>query len=166
MKYSLKKAITTDAEAVYSLVEKRIHWMNQKGIRQWNVTGYLEAYPIDYYREQQQQGNLYVLQDQKEKIVGAVVLLEADDRWLDRSDSSAFYIHNLVTDSEVHGAGSIMIQEAEKMAVQSGKRFMRLDCAVDNTFLNKYYKDRGFMLAGSCQEGLYIGNRREKELQL
>ena len=31
--------------------------------------------------------------------VGAVVLLEEDDRWADRADSSAFYIHNLVTDS-------------------------------------------------------------------
>lgn len=36
--------------------------MDRAGIRQWNVTGYLDAYPMDYYRAQQALGNLYVFE--------------------------------------------------------------------------------------------------------
>ena len=164
MIYTFRKATNRDVETVFSLVKKRILWMDQNGIKQWNVTGYLEAYPIEYYKMQEQQGHLYVLHDQAETVVGAVVLLEEDDRWTDRMDSSAFYIHNLVTDSEVHGAGSFLIEETEKMAIQSGKEFIRLDCAADNSFLNQYYEDHGYLLAGTCKDGPYIGNRREKKL--
>ena len=164
MIYTFRKATTKDVEKVFALVEKRIRWMDQNGIRQWNVTGYLEAYPIEYYKMQEQQEHLYVLHDQTEALVGAVVLLEEDDRWADRADSSAFYIHNLVTDSEVHGAGSSLIEEAEKRAMQSGKEYVRLDCATDNSFLNQYYEDHGYLIAGTCKDGPYVGNRREKKL--
>lgn len=41
---------------------------------------------------------------------------------------------------------------------------MRLDCAVDNKFLNEYYDSMGYKIVGRCKEGVYIGNKREKEI--
>lgn len=164
MEYRLKKATPDDVNLVFSLVEARVHWMDMMGIEQWNTTGYLEAYPLGYYEEQQDQGNLYVLHNKYNGIVAAVVLLNDDDRWNDRAETSAFYVHNLVSDIAMHGAGSIMLKEVEKIARRYGKEYIRLDCAVNNTFLNEYYEERGFVLAGSCIEGLYVGNRREKKL--
>ena len=32
-------------DEVFGLILRRIDWMDEKGIRQWNVTGYAEAYP-------------------------------------------------------------------------------------------------------------------------
>ena len=58
-----------------------------------------------------------------------------------------------------------MLVEIEKLAIRQNKRFLRLDCAADNDFLNKYYASMGFALSGHCTEGVYIGNRREKTLQ-
>ena len=137
--------------------------MDKKGICQWNTTGYLEAYPVDYYVKQQTTGNLYVLTEGN-IIVGAVVLLQEDIRWPDKEVLSAFSVHNLVTDIGVDGAGERILMELEKLAFYKGKHAIRLDCAVDNIFLNNYYDSLGYKLVGNCQDGSYIGNRREKLL--
>ena len=112
--------------------------------------------------EKQTQGTLYVLIDQA--VVGAVVLLTEDARWPEQADSPAFYVHNLVTAPTVSGIGGTLLAEVEKLAVHLGKRFVRLDCAVDNEFLNCYYESHGYRLAGTCVDGLYVGNKREKNL--
>lgn len=54
----------------------------------------------------------------------------------------------------------------EQFAVDGGKRFVRLDCAVNNAFLNRYYEAAGYVLSGTCKDGLYEGNRREKILKV
>ncbi len=163
MTYIFQAAKPQDIESVFSLYEKRVEWMNKAGIHQWNDTDYLNTYPLSYYEKQQKLGNLYVLINEA-FIVAAVVLLQEDERWKDREDSAAYYVHNLVTDPDIQGAGKTILFEAEQLAVRHGKRFMRLDCAVDNVFLNEYYSSMGYELAGQCADGPYKGNRREKML--
>ena len=164
MKYVLRQADKSDVKHVFSLVEKRVHWMDCKGIRQWNVTGYLDKYPFSYYEMQQRNGRLYVLHNNQNRIIGAAVLFEEDDRWEDCADLKAFYVHNLVTDSSSSGVGKILLQKLEKTAKSHGKDYLRLDCAADNGFLNNYYEDLGYVLVGTCEDGAYIGNKREKKL--
>ena len=159
-----EKAVGQDYQAVYSLTAARVRWMDQVGIQQWNVTNYLEAYPAAYYEEQQKKSCLYVLKDSDGTVIGGLVLLGQDDRWADRREDAALYIHNLVTAPSEKGAGNIILQEVENLAKKQGVAYLRLDCAVDNAFLNRYYEDHGFQLAGSCSEGLYVGNRREKKI--
>lgn len=163
MSDAFRAAGPDEVESIFLLYKKRIHWMNKKGICQWNTTGYLEAYPVDYYVKQQTTGNLYVLTEGN-TIVGAVVLLQEDIRWPDKEVLSVFYVHNLVTDIGVDGAGKRILMELEKLAFRKGKHAIRLDCAVDNIFLNNYYDSLGYKLVGTCQDGSYIGNRREKHL--
>ncbi len=165
MNYIFRIANNTDIEKVFSIFKERVNWMDRKGIRQWNVTDYLNAYPISYYEQQQKDGNLYILSLRDGRIIGTIVLLEHDDRWHDCAESSAHYIHNLATVPSIQGAGSILLQEAEKLAIKSGKEYIRLDCSIENLFLNQYYETRGYKMVGHCQEGLYLGNRREKKLR-
>jgi len=166
MKYVFGKATPDDVDKIFDIYRKRVQWMDAVGIEQWNVTDYLEAYPPEYYREQTELGNLYVLVNEStRKIAAAAVLLESDDLWLDRADTSACYIHSLVTDTEESGAGKVIMAEIEKLAIREGNRFLRLDCAADSTFLNGYYKSLGYtQVEGKCAEGKYVGNRFEKEL--
>ena len=126
MEHTFQSAAPSDIDAVFQLYKKRIQWMDSKGIRQWNVTGYLDAYPMDYYRTQQALGNLYVLEE-NHTIIGAVVLLPSDDRWREKLDEPAFYVHNLVADTGAKGAGKEILSEVERLARQQGKRFVRLD---------------------------------------
>ena len=163
MAYTFRPAEPDEVEAVFRLYADRIRWMEKKGIRQWNVTGYLEAYPIRYYMRRQSHGDLFVLVSD-DTVTGAVVLLQEDDRWPDGADHTALYIHHLVTDPRVSGAGRVLLAEAEGAALQQKKRAIRLDCAADNAFLNGYYASLGYRLAGICREGPYAGNRLEKVL--
>ncbi len=162
--YIFRRAEPDEVGSVFQLYKKRIQWMDRKGICQWNTTGYLETYPVDYYVKQQILGNLYVLIEGN-AIIGAVVLLQEDDRWSDKKALPAFYVHNLVTDFRVSGAGEKILMESEKLAINKGKYYVRLDCAVNNVFLNNYYDSLGYKIAGICQDGAYIGNRREKFLK-
>ena len=163
MKSVFRQARPEEIEEIFSLYKKRIRWMDENGVRQWNATDYLAIYPAEYYRGRQAQGNLYALEEDG-AIAAAAVLLESDARWPDREDSAAYYVHNLVTDSAVRGAGRRMLAETEALAARQGKRFVRLDCAVSNAFLNEYYGSMDYELAGRCREGGYEGNRREKKL--
>ena len=165
MDYRLTLASREEVAAIFALYEARVHWMDEQGLRQWNVTHYLESYPPAYFVRQQRLGALYALKNSAGTVCGAVVFLERDERWpeyLERFD--AWYIHNLVTAPETKGAGRALLEQAEAMAAAQGKHFVRLDCASDNTALNEYYESLGYVLAGNCADGAYLGNRREKKL--
>lgn len=132
--------------------------MNEQGIRQWNMTRYLDRYPLSYYQEQCDLGNLYVPQCVEDgSSVGAVVLYHSDERWPDKAGVPAYYIHNLVTRPDNKGAGIRMIADMEKIAIGLGKRFIRLDCTVDNVFLNEYYASMEYVEAGRCEDGNWLG---------
>ena len=165
MEYRFGKAEKSETAEIFRLYEKRVHWMDDVGIRQWNVTGYLTAYPLAYYQKEQEEGALYVLREKKTgRPVGAVVLLSSDAGWEDSDTVPAFYLHRLVTDPAVCGAGKILVAEAEWLAKAAGKARVRLDCAADSVFLNRYYESLGYLPVGRCTDGPYIGIRREKIL--
>lgn len=76
MKYDFAPAASGEIAAVFSPYEKRVRWMDEQGIRQWNVMDYLNVYPQAYYRRQAETGSLYVLKETESgAIVGAAVLL-------------------------------------------------------------------------------------------
>lgn len=149
------------ADEVFALIAERIAWMDEVGIRQWNEADYTKIYPREYYREKCREGKVYVLM-RGEKVLCAAVLLEEDGRWNDRE--AACYVHNFAASVSEKGAGGRFLACAERLARLRGKKYMRLDCAVGNEALNRYYEERGYRLAGSCAEGGYRGNRREKRL--
>lgn len=162
--YLFRQASPDEVEEVFGMVLGRMAWMDSRGIRQWNVTGYVERFPLEYYRKMQEEGRLYVLVSRSEgKIVCVGVLIESDFRWGD-DDTPALYLHNFASDSNHKGSGSAYLEEAEKLALSMGKKYMRLDCARDNTFLNGYYSERGYELSGTCVHGLYEGYLRQKPL--
>ncbi len=163
MEYVFKLADAEETEAVFELIAGRVSWMDENGIHQWNDTEYLDVYPLSYYQEHQQNGRLYVLK-QDDRIISAAVLLETDERWPDDNESNTYYVHNFASERTLRGIGSIMLEAIEKHAAENGKTSIRLDCAVDNPFLNHYYETRGYRCVGTCVDGPYIGNRMLKIL--
>lgn len=164
MSSKFRPALPSDIEEIFSLIAKRVYWMDEVGIQQWNATDYLTVYPREYYLSCQNNGELYLYEDNG-VVTGAFVLFNRDVRWKDNDDvSDACYLHNLATDPAVKGLGKTLIEEAEQITVERGRRRLRLDCAVDNPFLNDYYEKLGYKLCGECIDDLYIGNLREKYL--
>lgn len=163
-KCALRLARAEEIAEIFSLYEKRIRWMDEKGIRQWNAVDYLSVYPSAYYREMREKRCLYALTDAAGKIVGAAVLLSKDECWAGSEEEASYYVHNLVTDTSAQGAGRTMLTAAEALRRACGKRYMRLDCAADNAFLNGYYEALGYHAVGRCQDGPYGGVKRQKAL--
>ena len=164
VEYVLRAARPCELDAIFGLYEKRVRWMDEEGIRQWNATDYLTAYPPAYYREEMERGRLLVLCGEDGRPACAAVLHEADDCWADRADDPAMYVHNLAADPAARGAGARMLREIEALARSRGAEYLRLDCAADNPALNRYYESLGYESAGRCEDGPYTGVRREKKL--
>ena len=164
-RYIFQKAMNEDVDEILILIQKRIRWMDENNISQWNKTNYLTYYPKKYYEELVSKGQLYVVKyGDLNAVIGAVALLEQDELW-DGSLQSC-YIHNLVTDIGVSGIGATIINFCEQIAIKHGKNKIRLDCQASNHKLNEYYSGLGFEYVEMVQDGNYTGIKREKKLNL
>jgi len=161
MNYDFIPADASCMEDFYALIDGRIEWMNEVGIRQWNATGYWVRYPREYYVRLMQAGQLYVLRREDGKIVGGAALMDADPHWKGFEGDSACYLHHFVTDVQEKGVGKLMLKEAENIARRMGRACLRLDCADNNPRLNRYYEEAGYPITGHCTDGLYSGNRQD-----
>ncbi len=161
--YIFRKAEKSEIQDIFDLIMRRVAWMDQVGIQQWNATRYDKRYPLDYYEKRRQMDELFVLTDgEKGRILCVGALFHEDVRWPD--PESAFYLHHLASDVDAKGTGSIFLQEAERYTAGCGKQFLRLDSAVGNKVLEGYYSSRGYVEAGRCTDGLYAGILRQKKL--
>ena len=164
-RYIFQKAMNEDLDEILILIQKRIRWMDENNISQWNKTNYLTYYPKNYYENLVSKGQLYVVKNEDiNTVIGAVALLEEDELWNDSSQS--YYIHNLVTDIGVSGIGATIINYCEQIAIKYGKNKIRLDCQASNHKLNEYYSGLGFEYVEMVQDGNYTGSKREKKLNL
>lgn len=165
--YRFRLLLPGELPAMLALIHQRIAWMDQVGIRQWNVTDYDGVYPPEYYAACQEKGELFALEDVSGgQIVCVGALKEEDPRWPESFDEPAFYLHHLAADVACRGAGRRFLREAEQHAARVGKRFLRLDSAIDNPALTRYYESQGYLPAGTCIDGLYEGILRQKQLNL
>lgn len=161
--FSFKAATQEDVPILLRFILERIRWMDEQGIRQWNVSNYGAAYSKSYYERIADEGMLYALYDEKGAPLCFGALFEKDDRWVD--GAPALYLHHFVSAMGARGAGKIFLYHAEILAEEKGKSFLRLDAAQDNMILSSYYERLGFAAVGTCSEGLYQGTLRQKEIK-
>jgi len=150
-----------------ALIHQRIAWMDEVGIRQWNVTGYDTVYPLSYYEQARQQGDVFVLAEADTgRILCAAVLKRTDERWADHpgAEEPALYVHNFAARLGETGAGALFLHRAEQYAAGQGMKYLRLDSADDNPALTRYYEQKGYLPVGFCVDGPYSGILRQKLL--
>lgn len=159
----LIRAAASDADTVVAIIQKRLDWMDAVGIRHWNVHNYLSVYPAAYFAALAEEGKLWLLISEG-KAIAAVVLLTEDGRWADYPRKDALYVHNLVGDPDVRGAGAAILSAAEEMARAQGRQVIRLDCSTENAGVNRFYAGQGYIVQGHFNEPDYDGNLMEKQL--
>lgn len=163
-KYIFRKITKEEIPQMFQLILQRMKWMDEKGIKQWNVTKYDEVYPLSYYENKRKKDQVFVLANNKtNEIVCAAVLKEKDSRW-EEDNEPAVYLHNFVTKIGETGAGALFLRLAEEYAMGAGKKYFRLDSAVDNDTLEQYYESKGYCSVGTCVDGMYEGILRQKLL--
>ncbi len=152
-----------DLEKVFELLRERMAWLKEKGIPQWEPEEYWAAFPEEYYRRAAREGRLFVLKDPACGALAAAAVLTQQDRGWD-GETQAVYVHNFAASRAYPGAGSLFLEYCEASARAQGKQSVRLDCAVGNERLNRYYEQRGYLPRGWVTAGSYHGIRREKRL--
>ena len=161
--YTFRELREDEIPTVFDMILARIKWMDEQGIKSWNTTNYVERFPISYYKEKRRRHEAFAVVDREtEQILCAGVLKQEDDRWEDTSP--ALYVHNLVADSGVKGAGSTFLRCAEDYARSLGKTYLRLDSIEGNPAINGYYEKQGFLAVGTCVDREYHGILREKRI--
>jgi len=151
---------------MFRIIMDRVKWMDKVGISQWNTTDYAGVYPLSYYAECFQKGELFALAD-GESLLCVGALKAEDDRWAhlpELAAQPAFYLHHFAAVLGQKGIGSCFLQMAEQYATECGKAYFRLDSSVDNPTLTNYYTARGYLPCGACVDGDYVGILRQKAL--
>lgn len=156
----LRRAVQTDINGIIDIIKKRIVWMEKMNLHQWNKTGYLEAYPPQYFQEHIQ--DFHIAVQDNGNIAGCMALYEKDPRWED--DIPAYYIHHLATLPGFKGLGLQMLSYAEALSKSDKKRALRLDSQKGNRQLEKFYESAGFHAVAAITDGCYIGIKREKPI--
>ena len=162
--YIFREIKKEELETALSILRERIAWMDEVGIEQWNVTDYEEVYPVSYYEECRQKGEIFVLVEKTTDNIVALGALKAEDPRWNEPKGKAFYLHHLASSPVAKGAGSIFLSLAEEYAKQNGIEYFRLDSALGNAKLEEYYTLRGYVAVGECVDGKYVGVLREKKL--
>lgn len=152
-----------DVPAIMDLLQRRIHWMDEKGLYQWNKTGYLTCYPPAHFLGLIRKETVLAAREEG-RLTGIMALLSRDPRWPNGDDGKAYYVHHLATDPACPGLGKAMLSYAESYARRRGKPFLRLDSQKVNTVLSRYYEALGYFPAGECVDGAYVGILREKSV--
>ena len=94
----IRKAVPQDLDALIALIVRRMAWMDEQGIEQWNTGDYLGIYPPAYFLLRITSGELFVAWDGQ--LCGMAALLEQDERWQD--GLPAYYVHHLAADPRWH----------------------------------------------------------------
>ena len=103
-------------------------------------------------------------------MVVATALYTEDVRWTrdgeytGSASGAAYYVHHLVTAPAAKGSGMAMMLYLEQYAIAHGVFLLRLDSAIGNKVLERYYTQLGYKPCGTCHDRLYHGILREKVL--
>ena len=164
---TFRRARLQDVDAIMLLVQRRIDWMNAVGLHQWNETDYFGRYPRSYW---ERNINYFLVGEEEGRVVVAIALYTEDVRWTrdgvytGTASGKAYYLHHLVTDPASKGVGKKMMLYVEQYAIEHHVSLLRLDSAVGNLTLEKYYTDLGYTACGTCHDQLYHGVLREKSV--
>lgn len=162
-KFLFRKAQLSEVPAIFDLIKQRIQWLDDHGLRGWNMTDYAARYPLSYYESVLD--DLFVLVDSASgDVLSAGVFFSEDERWTGFDPVPAFYLHNFVSCTGAPHVGTKFLQYAEEYARTQGKQYLRLDSCQDNERLTAYYEKLGYLPCGLCDDGPYHGILRQKKL--
>lgn len=132
-------------EILLGMLRKKADWLIRIGKPMWNP----KLLSKEEFLRKYSQGKMFIIQKGRETI-GGFILVEKDKLFWSAEENSqeAYYIHKLVIKDEYTGKGYSRdaIERIKKYSKINCKKYLRLDCYGDRDYLNKLYKQCGFIL--------------------
>lgn len=145
-------ASDADVVPIWQLRRQREDWLASRGIDQWRPG----EVPVATIQEQVDRAEWYVLRD--ESVIAGLRILWSDPDFWGPDDGSSIYVHGLMVDLRRagEGLGSELLEWAARLGSQHGKARLRLDSALTNPDLTRYYERLGFIPKGQHEvDGLF-----------
>jgi ribosomal protein S18 acetylase RimI-like enzyme len=146
---TIRQARTDDLPAIAQLLDEAGDWMRSRGITdQWPI-----RFALSDLAARVDRGELYIAYENTTPVGTFALDDHADPEFWhdDPNGTAAGYLHRLaVARSHAgHGIGAQLVDQATRLVAASGRRWLRLDCAKNNTRLHEYYGQLGFSQVGS-----------------
>jgi ribosomal protein S18 acetylase RimI-like enzyme len=130
----------------------------------WGREG--DGFSENWVRNNVRHNEVYLVELEGTPVGTFSLVLDADKHW-GPQEPIAGYVHGLSVrkDFNGNGLGSFMLDWCGDALGALNRRFVRLDCAVDNAKLCAYYESLGFIRAGQYAEpepGGYVWSLYEK----
>ena len=147
----IRKALSSDLDAIHTIAKSCAKAMIAKGIYQWN-----EHYPTrSRFEKDIELQESYVLEEEGQT-KGTIVLTELMDdeyipvQWKTKNHDN-IYIHRLAIDPEHwrKGYAQQLMNWAEVYAKKEGYQSVRLDTFSQNKRNQKFYETRGYQKLGT-----------------
>lgn len=147
----IRKALPSDLDSVYKLVQSCAKAMIAIGIYQWN-----EHYPTkERFQKDVELQELYVLEEDN-IVIGIIVLTDFMDEeyipipWLTNNENN-LYIHRVAVHPDYWGKGYAqqLMDFAEGFAKNNEYQSVRLDTFSQNQRNQKFYEIRGYQRLGN-----------------
>ncbi|GAA0645751.1 hypothetical protein GCM10010174_80970 [Kutzneria viridogrisea] len=143
----IRQAVAEDASAILDLRRERRQWLQERGSDQWSV-GLTEDGFLDRVSQSINDGATWVAVDDNGQVLACIAIDQWTNPglWSDKELAEAVIVHRMITRRSAagRGIGDMLLEHANRIAIASGRRWIRLDAWTTNTGLHRYYLDRGF----------------------
>lgn len=156
----LYHAERTQLPDILILLRNAAEWMISRQIEQWKPEMFTEEAINDYFENRE----IYIAY--LNETPAGLYTIQFDDPtyWKDKNDPDYGYLHRLTVHSSLRGLnlGPWLLESAERVVQQRGKKGLRLDCVAHNRKLNHFYQMQGFRLMGVSDMGTRYASLYQK----
>jgi GNAT superfamily N-acetyltransferase len=143
----IRRATPDDLPVILEFRNERAAWLGQLGSDQWQVGITNDEFERRVHQSIED-GHTWMAVDTAGKAVGTIAIDQWSNPglWSDEELADAMIIHRMITPTSVagQGIGRALLRQAVRIALQNGKRWLRLDAWTTNEGLHQYYEQAGF----------------------
>ncbi|MEQ7007959.1 GNAT family N-acetyltransferase [Actinopolymorpha sp. B17G11] len=150
--WSIEPATTAELADVAAVLEDAAAWLNERGVRQWPT-----CFPERLLLPAIESGQTWLVRAGAD-VVATVTVDHTDAAW-DDLPTDAAYVHRMAVRHHGQQLGTWMLDWVTKVAIDEGRRAVRLDCVATNEDLCRYYERQGFRRMGDVTVGGMPGER-------
>ncbi|MEC0246460.1 GNAT family N-acetyltransferase [Paenibacillus chitinolyticus] len=158
----IRRAGPADTVLLQELYVEAARWRVSQGILLWDEKTFTQEYIAGLMADYE----LFIAYSGGEA-AGCFTLQWSDKSlWGERDRGDAGYLHRLVVTRKLSGLrlGTRLLEWAESYIRRAGKTYFRLDCMSENSGLNAYYRNAGFVYLETVPGDGWSANLYEKKL--
>ena len=136
---TLRHARLEELETVLALLKEAAEWLREKDVNYWQDWHAPPQNFVNWIRSGFDKDEFYMVECGGE-VIGCFRLQWDDELFWGKQKPNAGYVHSFTISRHLAGKGfgTRVLNEIEKICLENGKTFFRLDCGVEVRGLRKY----------------------------